>query len=109
MTAVGVSSRKASGLSGCNQRNPGVAEKAPASPLGDQVTGEAVRYLHDNRADAVARNVLEHGGEGRPPVDRIAALHAIVAVLGGQLVARTLGERRDCVTLALECVLLSRG
>jgi hypothetical protein len=68
----------------------------------------AAQYLpdHDSGGRVV---VFEHGGEARPPVDRIAAFHAIVAVLGDQLAARTLGERRDCVTLALERVLLTGG
>ena len=86
-TAVGVSSRKPSGLSAAISVTPSVAQQAPAGLLHDQVAGEAGGGLDDDRPDAIAGDAFEHGGEAGPLIDRVGAVHAVVAVLVDELVA----------------------
>jgi len=39
----------------------------PAGFLRDEIPGEPVGRLNNDHADAVARDVLQHGGEARAP------------------------------------------
>ena len=91
---------------GGDQCNSSVTEKAPAGLLRDEITGEPVGRLDNDRADAVARDVLQHGGEARPLVDRVRAFHGVVAVFGYQLISGSPGKCLNGGALALERVLV---
>jgi hypothetical protein len=77
-----------------------------ADLLHHEIAGEAICGFDDNRADAVARDARQQGGEARARLDRIGAAYRRVVKLLDNVVAVRPGECLDRCALALVAVLL---
>ena len=60
---------------GRDQLNAALGEHGVADLLDHQVARKPARGLHDDRADAVPLDPLEHGDEAGAALDRVAAAH----------------------------------
>jgi hypothetical protein len=89
-----------------NERDAKTLKETETGLLHDQIAGEPARRLDDNGPHAVVGNALEHGGEARPPIDRVRAFHAVVGELRNNFVTRALGVARHRVPLAFQRVLV---
>src|SRR6266851_7425741 len=89
-----------------DQINAHVLQKLVADLLNHQLTGKTASVLDDDRSHAVAGDMGKDGREAGTLVDRVRALHAVVAVFRDDLVAGALGVLGHGLALALQRVLV---
>jgi hypothetical protein len=87
LIAVGPSSRNASGEAAANERDAGIAKKAPSRLLREQVAGEARGRLNDHGSDTIAAPCYGIAAKPGRVSTGSAPFPAVVAVLGDQIVA----------------------
>ena len=81
-----------------------IAQPFIADLLHHEIAGEATGRLDDDRADAVAFNLFEHGGKAWPLLDGIGAAHRGIVELADDLEVRPLRKVGDCRALPMLAV-----
>jgi hypothetical protein len=104
-SAVGVVSRKLSGLSAAMSVTEAL-EVAPSYLLDDEVSSEPVGSLNDDCPHPVASNALEHVPKALALVHRISTAHRSIIELLDHLIARSAGVAVDGLALSLGAVLV---